>query len=345
MATEEKQGSELFELNDSEKLFKRFYREHEMEFLGNSMDFSQYETLLEHYPGLPDFRRHMGAFSSVLHMTWKDINVAVAREDRYVYSIKHTHTYFEMHYVYSGTCRHFINDEMMYQTAGQICILSPHAWHSTALLEDDCVGFNIFVDRSFFEHDFLLGIQDTNPISTFVRNCLEADAASSYIQFSTGSDLPLNPLVLAMCEETCHTKCYRRETLILYMNQLLLKLLRDHSRTVIMPEPVKVKIYSRLTEVLDYIQTNYTDVTLANLALRFNYNKEYLSRYIKICTGKTFSRLVQEVRMKNARDLLLYTDTSITQISSEVGYYDLSHFLRSFKKYYGVAPGELRKNR
>lgn len=282
---------ELFPLNESERLFKQFYQEHKMDFLGNALDFSQYETLLNHYPNLPDFRRNIGNFSSEIGMAGDGLNVKVSREERYVYSIKHKHSYIELHYAFHGNCRHYINDEMLIQKAGEVYILSPYAWHSTALVEDDSICFNIFVDRSFFEQDFLLSGERGNCLSKFIKECFTGEEASIYMKFSTGEAAPLNRLVLDMYKESDRPKAYSREMMKLYLNQLLITLLRDYSQDMVVPEPVKVKIYGNLTEILDYIQIHYAQVTLSELSEKFNYNKEYLSRCMKVCTGKTFSEL------------------------------------------------------
>ena len=125
-----------------------------MGFSWKCFGFSEYETLLNHYPNLPDFRRIIGNFSSEIGMAGGGLNVKVSREERYVYSIKHKHSYIELHYAFHGSCRHYINDEMLIQKAGEVYILSPYAWHSTALVEDDSICFNIFVDRSFLNRIF-----------------------------------------------------------------------------------------------------------------------------------------------------------------------------------------------
>lgn len=61
-------------------------------------------------------------------------------------------------------------------------------------------------------------------------------------------------------------------------------------------------------------------------------------------TGKTFSSLISEIQMENAKQLLEETSMSITEVSEEVGCYDSSHFTRKFKKAFGITPNAFRKN-
>ena len=57
----------------------------------------------------------------------------------------------------------------------------------------------------------------------------------------------------------------------------------------------------------------------------------------------TVNGYVQNVRMHKAVELLKNSDVPITQIAREVGYYGDGYFQTAFKKYYGVSPGELRR--
>lgn len=92
----------------------------------------------------------------------------------------------------------------------------------------------------------------------------------------------------------------------------------------------------RLTEILNYINTNYLTVTLDELEEQFHLSKPYLSKYIKEKSGKTFGELVKNVRMKKARTLLKGGNMTVETIAEKVGYQNVEHFTRLFKKKYGM---------
>ncbi len=54
----------------------------------------------------------------------------------------------------------------------------------------------------------------------------------------------------------------------------------------------------RMVEIMNYIQANYLDVSLDDLAEKFFLSKPYLSKYIKEKSGMTFGDIVKKVRMK-----------------------------------------------
>lgn len=98
----------------------------------------------------------------------------------------------------------------------------------------------------------------------------------------------------------------------------------------------------RLNEILNYIHTNYLTVTLEELSEHFHLSKPYLSKYIKDKSGKTFGDVVKNVRMKKARTLLKSGNMTVESIAEQVGYQNVEHFTRLFKRRYGMTPVQFR---
>lgn len=101
----------------------------------------------------------------------------------------------------------------------------------------------------------------------------------------------------------------------------------------------------RLTEILNYINTNYVTVTLDELVDEFNLSKPYLSKYIKDKSGKSFGDIVKNVRMKKARTLLKSGNQTVESIAEQVGYKNVEHFNRLFKEKYGITPVQFRNQK
>ena len=85
-------------------------------------------------------------------------------------------------------------------------------------------------------------------------------------------------------------------------------------------------------------------ISLPSVAQELFVSPQYLSAVFKKNIGITFVEHLGNVRLRRASMLLLETKDSITHIGEVCGYGNLSHFLRCFKRFYGVSPSVYRKN-
>ena len=98
----------------------------------------------------------------------------------------------------------------------------------------------------------------------------------------------------------------------------------------------------RLLKITNYIYANYKDVTLDDLSEKFFLSKPYLSKYIKEKSGLTFGDILKQVRMKKARAMLKSSSATVESIAESVGYQNVEHFNRIFKKMYNITPVQYR---
>ncbi len=99
-----------------------------------------------------------------------------------------------------------------------------------------------------------------------------------------------------------------------------------------------------IIEITEYISRSYQyDISLQDLAeKKYFMNVSYLSRLFKANVGKTFSKYLIEYRLEKSRELLEKTILKVSEIAAHVGYNDVSHFIQSFRKVYGMTPEEYR---
>ena len=85
--------------------------------------------------------------------------------------------------------------------------------------------------------------------------------------------------------------------------------------------------------------------TLGEVAERFHFSEPYCSKRILGITGMPFSELVTRIRLQNGESMLIHTQMSIADISERVGYKNPETFVRCFRRYYQMTPGQYRKER
>lgn len=98
-------------------------------------------------------------------------------------------------------------------------------------------------------------------------------------------------------------------------------------------------------QVLAYIDEHLSDMNLSltSLSLHFNVNGPYLSRFFKEQTGETFIDYVNQQRVNLAKKLLLENEGTINDITLKAGFTNSNTFIRVFKRYEGITPGQYRK--
>ena len=96
-------------------------------------------------------------------------------------------------------------------------------------------------------------------------------------------------------------------------------------------------------EILIFIQSHFAEkLTLKMLAEEFHLSEKYVSRYFVENFHLTFSNYVIHLRLTEARKMLESTELSVTEIAFQVGFPNVSYFIRSFKEAYGTSPLKYR---
>ncbi len=81
---------------------------------------------------------------------------------------------------------------------------------------------------------------------------------------------------------------------------------------------------------------------LAELARAAGLSRYHFLRTFKAATGVTPHQWLLRARLRDAARRLATTAAPVTQIALEVGFEDLSNFIRSFRAEFGVSPGRYR---
>lgn len=97
-----------------------------------------------------------------------------------------------------------------------------------------------------------------------------------------------------------------------------------------------------LSGVYDIINRD-VNITLNKVAEELNYSREHVSRTLHKYTGKTFTDIQLEVRLKKAMELLKTTDKDIDEIAVLSGFTSRQYINRIFSRYTGVTPIQYRK--
>jgi AraC family transcriptional activator of pobA len=107
--------------------------------------------------------------------------------------------------------------------------------------------------------------------------------------------------------------------------------------------PSQIKIAH---EVANWLEKNLSNtIKIEDLAKDFNLHRSYLSQCFKKTYGTSPSIYLVRIRIREARRLLLETDTPIELISYQLSFYSAGHFSRTFRSLMGLSPMQFRKEK
>lgn len=99
-----------------------------------------------------------------------------------------------------------------------------------------------------------------------------------------------------------------------------------------------------VTRIKDYLHQHYTKPTTVELIAReMLLNPVYCGALFSKETGQTILQYTNQLRITKAKELLRFTNDSVSEIAAEVGIEDLYYFSRLFRRLVGMSPSEYRK--
>lgn len=106
------------------------------------------------------------------------------------------------------------------------------------------------------------------------------------------------------------------------------------------------RCYNRYIEdAIRYIFVHlHEKIVLEDIAEAVGISACHLSRVFKNATGQSVVDYIQKERVRAAGNMLIYSKYTMAEISEYLHFSTQSYFIKMFKKYMGVTPGEYRKN-
>lgn len=266
--------------------------------------------------------------------------IQVRTHTRFVHFPKHTHNYIEVIYMCEGSTHHVINGTDIILQQGELLFLNQNAKQEIYPAGENDIAVNFIILPEFFDYSLVMMGEENNLLREFVVNCLRGEnGASAYMHFRVTDVLPVQNLIENLIWTILHQQTNKRSINQATMGLLFLQLMNYMDRMELNEENREQKL---MIEVLGYIESNYREGELSELANMMHYDLYWLSKEIKKLSGKNYTDLVQEKRLKQAAYLLEHTAMSVMDVGLAVGYDNLSYFHRIFQKKYGMTPRKYR---
>ena len=263
--------------------------------------------------------------------------ISIRPHTRFIAFPEHTHDYVEMVYMCAGETRHTVNGSPITLRRGELLMLGRNARQSIEPAGEGDIAVNFIVRPAFFSGTLpFLGEEET-PLRRFVVSCLTGESEADYLLFHVAEILPVQNLIenllFTLLEDTPNKRGILQMTMGLLFAQLM-----NHTEAL----QFETREQNAVVSVLRYLEENYRNGSLSEIAERLHYNLPSLSRLIRQKTGKNYIELLQEKRLSQAAWLLRNTDKNVDEIANAVGYENISYFHRLFAARYHRSPKKYR---
>lgn len=260
----------------------------------------------------------------------------------------HVHNYVEIMIVLAGTCIVKTENEALVMKQDEIIIVGRGTIHTVEKIDKGTIVVNIALKKAAFslnDLDFLTHNQAAHSVSSIMFSLLSNNQSNgAFNLFHTHHDKHIISTVNDIISEYYHPDHQSNQIIRFEILELFLRLIRiaSHASILQVQKREQGNYQIDLLTLLLYIEKNYKQITLDQMAKHFGFNPNYLSGYLKKKTGYTFIKLVHIQRMNIAAEYLAFTNAAVEDIAAEVGYDNPSYFYKIFKKYIGLSPKAYR---
>ena len=254
----------------------------------------------------------------------EDCNVTAKRWSN-VFPKTHTHTFWEILFLYKGSLVNSLNKEEHVMNKYDVALIQPTSIHKLKPIPDvKAEYYNITIEASFFK-EFCNRIYDglTEDFLNTPNLC---------VTLSAHRHKKLLDLISLAVSTT------NQENAKKYYNIAL---------SYLLPEFIplnKTQQLSVVEQALNIMSNpDYMHLTVKEISKELGYTPEHLTRLFKKENASSPSQVFLDLKMAHARLLLIQTDLTVDEIAKTIGIDSIPHFYRIFKKFFNKTPNAVRK--
>ena len=254
----------------------------------------------------------------------------------------HQHTFTEILLILTGQGTHIIGDDEYPILAGDVFVIHGDVAHGIKdSVEMQLTNVMFEPERLPIPHEALWQLPGFRALFALEPYSRRQHHFRGRLHLSIKELFIAAMLVERMqAEEMLHGPGYR-----MVMTAQLVELLVYLSRCYAFTTNPRSRVLLQVSESLTVIERDYADpLTLEALAARAHMSVPTFLRAFRESTGMSPIGYLLQYRIRQAKDLLLSTQHSITEIALRTGFMDSNYFARQFKKSVGVTPREFRED-
>lgn len=264
----------------------------------------------------------------------------------------HTHDFYEINLIISGKGVHYTDNSNKETATGDVIVIPPGSFHGYYNI-DSLDVYHLLIHKNFFNKYY----SDLNMLSAF-KLLFNADykmrnknSNIPYFHINSGTYEECKKLFSQLDDIDVRTFGNKEESLpamhlMSYTTtiMLIIKLCEAYRQQFLSIKPNENSVNDmNLFNVVEYIHSHYAEkITLEDLCKVALMSKTALSEKFNRFMGQSPLGYVNYYRILVAKKMLLETEKPIAEIAVETGFFDTSHFSKTYSKYENISPMKLR---
>lgn len=271
----------------------------------------------------------------------------------------HYHSHYELIYVLDGVLTQHLENTKYTLNAGDVTLMNRNIRHYEGVETDAvCVYLNMppqFLEQLF--HTNAVSSKRTQHNSTILAAfCSPEDGQTNRAALNfyraignpTGAEQPdfqkpqllLDQLARVMIEQPWGY-AFTAQGLLLRFFQELENTAKYHITNICVDSSQEEILFMNIQH---YLREQNGRVSRSELAELLHYHQDYIGRVVKRQTGLSYVQYSQQIWIQKAKELLVNSDMSISDIIRYLKFENRHYFYRIFAEVTGTTPQEWRKN-
>lgn len=261
----------------------------------------------------------------------------VCKQKRVKECIYHDHDFPQISVILSGNGKYVIDDAVYDVEAGDVLFFDSKVKHH-----------NVVTNVKEPVVEFFVGFSDIH-FHGMPENSIDFGVSPKIMHMKSHMKQEVNKICYDMVMEYQSGQPGKEFMVKAYMTQLLVQVVRGLTMNVKKTDVEEFETYNRsyaVKRIINYLNENYEQrISLEQIAHNMYLSPVYISKIFKEETGESPINYLIKIRLERAKEILQTGNSgSIKSIAKAVGYDDVYHFSKLFKKYYGISPLYYKKN-
>ena len=238
----------------------------------------------------------------------------------------HWHDELQITWISEGELEYCINGDKFKLGSDKLVLVQSHQLHSSHTTTSDVKTLCINFTPKIF-HPLIL--------KKYIRPMLDSHAFAYSL-------LLLKPYQIIMLKKLQN---WKKEPLgyfsvMNFLSQVFEEILKEFEEDTETPDREETRLFH---EMLGFVHANFAQpLSMKDIADSAILNKNRCTALFKKYTNMSPIKYLNEYRLYTAKNMILHTDKSISDISADVGYNQISHFIEQFRLSYGMSPLKYR---